>query len=170
VRRDIQKHLAWLERRLSRLEEELAEAVRASPLWRAKEDLLRGVKGIGPATAHTLLAALPELGTLGRKQIAALVGLAPRNRDSGRQRGQRHISGGRAEVRSVLYMASLSAARYNPVLKAFYQRLRAAGKLAKVALVAVARKLLTILNAMLRDNRPWQPATARERQIRWWDR
>jgi transposase len=160
VRPDIRKHIAWLERRLARLDDELAAAVQASPLWRAKEDLLRGVTGIGPTVARTLLAALPELGTLGRKQIASLVGLAPRARDSGRFRGQRHIGGGRAEVRSVLYMASLSAARYNPVLRPFYQRLRAAGKLAKVALVAVARKLLTILNAMLRDNRPWQPAPA----------
>ena len=160
VRGDIEKHLAWLDRRLKRLDDELAAAVQASPVWRAKEDLLRQVPGVGPTVARTLLAVLPELGTLGRKQIASLVGLAPRARDSGRHRGARHIGGGRAEVRSVLYMASLSAARYNPVLRPFYQKLRAAGKLAKVAYVAVARKLLTILNAMLRDNRPWQPDLA----------
>jgi len=157
VRRNIEKHLRWLDGQLKSLDADLAAAVQASPLWRAKEDLLCAVPGIGPTVAFTLLADLPELGTLSRRQIAALVGLAPRNQDSGRFRGRRSIGGGRAGVRSVLYMASLSAARYNPLLRVFYQRLRAAGKLAKVALVAVARKLLTILNAMLRDNRPWDP-------------
>jgi transposase len=117
------------------------------------------VPGIGPTVALTLLAELPELGTLTRRQIASLAGLAPRNRDSGRYRGRRCIGGGRAAVRSALYMASLSAARYNPPLRAFYRRLRAAGKLAKVALVAVARKLLTMLNAMLRDEHSWAPRT-----------
>jgi transposase len=160
VRRNIEGHLRWLGRQLDKLDGELAAAVQASPLWRAKEDLLRGVQGIGPTVARTLLAALPELGTLTRRQIAALAGLAPRARDSGAYRGRRCIGGGRGEVRSVLDMASLSAARHNPVLGAFYRKLRAAGKLAKVALVAVARKLLTIANAMLRDNRPWQPAVA----------
>jgi transposase len=160
VRRDLQAHVRWLSRRLDQAEQELAAAVQASPLWRAKEDLLRGVPGVGPTVARTLLAALPELGTLSRRQIAALAGLAPRNRDSGQFRGQRRIGGGRAEVRSVLYMASLSAARANPVLRPFYQRLRAAGKRAKVALVAVARKLLTMLNAMLRDGSCWQPKLA----------
>lgn len=159
VRRNIEKHLRWLDSQLKDLDGALAEAVQASPLWRAKEDLLRGVPGIGPTVAFTLLAELPELGTLSRRQIASLAGLAPRNRDSGRFRGQRCIGGGRAEVRSALYMASLSAARHNPLLRVFYQRLRAAGKLAKVALVAVARKLLTIINAMLRDDRAWDPKT-----------
>jgi transposase len=159
VRRNIEKHLRWLASQLKDLDGALAEAVQASPLWRAKEDLLRGVPGIGPTVAFTLLAELPELGTLSRRQIASLAGLAPRNCDSGRFRGQRRIGGGRAEVRSALYMASLSAARHNPLLRVFYQRLRAAGKLAKVALVAVARKLLTIINAMLRDDRAWDPKT-----------
>ena len=159
VRRDVQRHVAWLTRQLARLDKELGEAVQASPLWRAKEDLLRGVPGIGPTVARCLLAELPELGSLSGRQAASLAGLAPRNRDSGAYRGRRSIGGGRAGVRGALYMASLSAARYNPVLKAFYRRLRAAGKLAKVALIAVARKLLTIVNAMLRDGRPWSPVT-----------
>jgi transposase len=116
--------------------------------------------GIGPAVSRTLLAALPELGTLNRHQVAALVGLAPVADDSGQRRGQRHIRGGRTEVRCVLYMAALSAARFNPVLRAFYQRLRAAGKQAKVALTAVARKLLTIANAMVRSGQRWTPALA----------
>ena len=157
VRRNLQKHIDWLSRQVAQLDHDLAEAVQASPLWRAQEDLLRGVPGIGPTVARTLLAELPELGTLSRRQIAALAGLAPRNRDSGVFRGRRAIGGGRSAVRAALYMASLSAARYNPPLRAFYQKLRAAGKLAKVALVAVARKLLTMLNAMLRDGRAWQP-------------
>jgi transposase len=159
IRRDVQRHLDWLDRQVERLEGQLRAAVAASPLWRANDELLRGVPGIGPTASFTLLAELPELGRLNRQQIAALAGLAPRNRDSGRQRGRRTIGGGRASVRSALYMASLSASRANPVLRAFYRRLRAAGKLAKVALIAVARKLLTILNAMLRDRRPWSPAT-----------
>jgi transposase len=160
VRRNLQKHIDWLSRQVEQLDRDLAEAVQASPLWRAKEDLLRGVPGIGPTVARTLLAELPELGTLSRRQIAALAGLAPRNRDSGMYRGRRTIGGGRAGVRSALYMASLSAARYNPVLRHFRDRLRAGGKLAKVVLVAVARKLLAIVNAMLRDGRPWDPQTA----------
>ena len=160
VRKNIEGHLRWLDGQVKGLDGDLAEAVKASPLWRAKEDLLRGVPGIGPTVAFTLLAELPELGALTRRQVASLAGLAPRNRDSGRFRGRRCVGGGRAEARSALYMASLSAARYNPLLSAFYKRLRAAGKLAKVALVAVARKLLTILNAMLRDGRSWEPKTA----------
>jgi transposase len=158
VRRDVQRHVAWLTRQLARLDKELGEAVQASPLWQAKEDLLRGVPGIGPTVARCLLAELPELGSLSGRQAASLAGLAPRNRDSGSYRGRRSIAGGRAGVRSALYMASLSAARYNPALRGFYRRLRAAGKLAKVALIAVARKLLTMVNAMLRDGRPWSPA------------
>jgi transposase len=157
VRRGIRRHVDWLTRQLGGLEGELAAAVRASPVWRAKEDLLRGVPGVGPTVARTLLAELPELGALTGKQVTALAGLAPFARDSGTRRGRRAVGGGRAGVRGALYMASLSAARYNPPLRAFYRRLRAAGKLAKVALVAVARKLLVILNAMLRDHRPWSP-------------
>jgi transposase len=161
VRRGIQRHIDWLTRQLDGLGAELAAAVQASPVWRAQEDLLRGVPGVGPTVARTLLAELPELGTLSGKRIAALAGLAPFARDSGPRRGKRCVGGGRAGVRGALYMASLPAARYNPPLRAFYQRLRAAGKLAKVALVAVARKLLVILNAMLRDHRPWSPELAK---------
>src|SRR5437763_1350060 len=128
VRRGIQKHIDWLARQVAGLEAELAAAVQASPAWRAKEDLLRGVPGIGPTVARTLLAELPELGALSGKQVAALAGLAPFARDSGTRRGKRSVGGGRAGVRGVLYMAALSAARYNPPLRAFRDRLRAAGK------------------------------------------
>jgi transposase len=158
VRRNVEKHVRWLTAQVQELDNDLGAAIEASPLWRAKDDLLRGVPGIGKTVSRTLLAALPELGTLSRQKIAALVGLAPVADDSGRHRGQRHIRGGRTAVRCALYMAALSAARFNPVLRAFYQRLRAAGKLPKVALTAVARKLLTILNAMLRSGQPWAPA------------
>lgn len=158
VRASLQAHLAWLDEQLGQAEKDLAAAVEASPVWRARDELLQSIKGIGPAVSRTLLAELPELGTLTRQQIAALAGLAPRNRDSGRRVGQRSIGGGRAGVRSALYMAALSAARFNPALRAFAERLRAAGKAVKVRLVAVARKLLTIANAVLRDGKPWQPA------------
>jgi transposase len=157
VRPDIQTTIDWLEGRLEDLDGDLQRRVRASPIWRERDDLLRGVPGIGPVTAITLLAALPELGTLDRRQISALVGVCPFNRDSGQCRGRRMIFGGRAGVRAVLYMATVAASRCNPVIKAFYQRLRAAGKPAKVALTACMRKLLTILNAMLKANTPWQP-------------
>src|SRR5206468_6194507 len=126
----------------------------------AKDQLLRSIPGIGPVASRTLLAALPELGTLGRGKIAALVGLAPMNRDSGTLRGRRMIVGGRSEVRSVLYLAALSAVRYNPALKAFYDRLRTAGKPAELALTAAAHKLLTIADAIVRTGRRWQPAPA----------
>lgn len=158
VRRNVEKHIRWLTTQVEDLDADLGKAIEASPLWRAKDDLLRGVPGIGKTVSRTLLATLPELGTLSRQKIAALVGLAPVADDSGQRRGQRHIRGGRTAVRCALYMAALSAARYNPALRAFYQRLRAAGKLAKVALTAVARKLLTILNAILRSGQPWAPA------------
>jgi transposase len=160
VRRTIEKHIRWLTAQVQELDGELDQAIQGSPVWRVKDELLRGVQGIGKTVARTLLAALPELGTLSRQRIAALVGLAPFHRDSGTRRGPRAIRGGRTEVRCALYMAALSAARYNPVLKAFYQRLRGAGKPAKVALTAVARKLLTILNALARTGRPWDPAHA----------
>ena len=158
VRRNVEKHIRWLTGQVEDLDGELGQAIEASPLWRAKDDLLQSVPGVGKTVSRTLLAALPELGTLSRQQIAALVGLAPVADDSGHKRGQRHIRGGRTAVRCALYLAALSAARFNPVLRAFYQRLRAAGKLAKVALTAVARKLLTILNAMVRSGQPWAPA------------
>ena len=155
VRQDIQAHIEWLQQRLKNTERGLRDAVEASPAWQAKADLLREVQGLGEVSILTLIADLPELGTLNRKQIAALVGVAPLNRDSGTLRGRRCVWGGRAEVRQTLYMATLSAVRYNPILRAFYTRLRNAGKMAKVALVACMRKLLTILNAMLRDQAPW---------------
>ena len=132
-------------------------AVQESPLWRVKDDLLRSVEGIGPVVSFTLMAELPELGVLDRRHIASLVGLAPFNRDSGLMRGKRKIWGGRARVRAVLYMAALTATRYNPVIKAFYQRLLAVGKAKKVALTACMRKLLTILNAMVKHQQPWNP-------------
>lgn len=155
VRKDLQAHIDWLETRLGRIEDELQQAISASPVWREKENLLKSVPGIGDVTACTLLAELPELGQLNRRKIAALVGVAPFNRDSGAFRGSRSIRGGRASVRTVLYMAALAASRHNPLIRAFYQRLRASGKRAKVALVACMRKLLSILNVMVKNNSTW---------------
>jgi transposase len=160
VRADLQTHIAWLEERLRHSEQELQAAVRASPVWRAKDELLRSIKGIGPVASQTLLAALPALGTVTNKQAAALAGLAPYDDDSGSRRGGRHVRGGRACVRSALYLAALSAARYNPALRAFKERLERRGKKAKVILTAVARKLLVLANAVLRDRRPWSPEPA----------
>jgi len=157
VVKDLKAHIAWLERRQSDLDRELRQRIKDSPLWRAKDDLLRSVKGIGDVNAATLIAELPELGRLDRKKIVALAGVAPYNRDSGRYRGQRAIWGGRASVRHVLYMATLSARRYNPQIRAMAERLAAAGKPPKVVLVACMRKLLTILNAILRTGQPWNP-------------
>ena len=156
LRTDLKAHIHWLVKRIKDTDVNLTGLMRSSPVWREKEDLLAAVKGVGRVTAQTLLADLPELGRLNRKQIAALVGLAPFNHDSGTFRGQRRIWGGRAPVRAVLYMASLSAKRFNPVIRPFYERLIAAGKPKKVALVACMRKLLTILNAMLRTATPWR--------------
>jgi transposase len=160
VRAHITRHIDWLEHELAELDRLLHEQVQASPLWRAQEDLVRSVPGIGPTTAFTLLAELPELGHLDRKAIAALVGVAPLSCESGTWRGKRIVWGGRARVRSALYMAALSASRHNPVIRAFYQRLCAAGKPKKLALVACMHKLLTILNALLRHGTSWQAATA----------
>ena len=157
VRKGVKEYIAWLKKRLHASEHDLRQLIKASPAWQTKRALLTEVKGIGEIATVTLLALLPELGTLGRKPIAALVGLAPFNRDSGTMRGRRTIWGGRANVRHVLYMATLSAVRHNPVLKAFYLRLRSHGKLPKVAIVAAMRKLLTMLNAMMRDNVKWSP-------------
>jgi transposase len=158
IARDLRNHIRWLERRVGDVDDEIGGAIEQSPVWRVHENLLRSVPGIGPVTARTLLADLPELGRLDRRAIAALVGVAPYNCDSGQHRGERHIWGGRASVRASVYMAALVATRHNPVLAQFYQRLRAAGKRPKVALVATMRKLLTILNAMLKQQRPWKPA------------
>jgi transposase len=152
----VHKHIAWLEQELAELDDEIGRELRQSPVWREQEDLLRSVPGVGSVTAQTLIAELPELGRLNRKQIAALVGVAPFNHDSGRWRGPRRVWGGRAQVRAVLYMAALSASRYNPVIRTFYIRLIRAGKKPKVALTACMRKLLTILNAILRSATPWQ--------------
>lgn len=156
----LDRHITWLRAELADLEDDLDHALRASPLWREQDDLLQSVPGVGPTVAHTLLADLPELGTLGHKPLAALSGVAPLNRDSGTRRGQCSVWGGRARVRSTLYMAALVASRHNPVIRTFYQRLLARGKPKKVALVACMHKLLTILNAILRDRSPWQPALA----------
>lgn len=160
VRRNLEAHIAYLTAQLAGLDGELQKAVEVSPAWKAKDDLLRGVPGIGPVVSRTLLASLPELGALTNKQISALVGLAPVARDSGTLKGRRCIAGGRGAVRAVLYMAALTAKRYNPVLRVFYERLIAAGKATKVALTAVMRKLLTILNAMVRNNHAWDPSVA----------
>lgn len=160
VTRDLRTHIRWLERRLADVDDDIGDAIQASPVWRVQEDLLRTVPGVGPATARTLLAELPELGSLDRRAIAALVGVAPFNCDSGQYRGRRRIAGGRGSVRAGLYMAALTASRRNPMLTAFYRRLRMRGKPAKVALVAVMRKLLTILNAMIKQRVPWNPSAA----------
>jgi len=159
VRRDLRQHIRWLEHRLANVDDDLTRAVQRSPVWRVQEDLLRTVPGIGPIVARTLLAELPELGHLDRRTIAALVGVAPFNRDSGQWRGRRMIWGGRRSIRAALYMAALVASRRNPPLARFYQRLRDHGKPAKVALVAVMRKLLTILNAMMKHQSSWSDQT-----------
>jgi len=158
LRKSIARLIKALEKELASLDADIDDAVRGSPAWRAKEDLLASVPGIGPIIARTLIAELPELGQLGRKQIAALAGLAPFTRQSGQWRGRSFIAGGRTTVRTALFMGAMVAKQHNPILKAFFDRLLAAGKPKMVALIAVARKLLTILNAILRDNRPWQNA------------
>lgn len=155
MREAIQEHIVWLEKAIDELDRQIADLIKASPLWREKDDLLRSVPGIGPTVSSTLLAEVPELGVLTRQEIAALVGVAPFNRDSGRFQGKRKIIGGRAPARTALYMATLVATRFNPVIQQFYQRLIAAGKLKKVALIACMRKLLTIVNAMLKNNQAW---------------
>jgi len=156
VRTSIEGVLELLDRQLTSIDDDIDQHIQASPIWKEKEDMLLAVEGIGPTTARTLLAELPELGTASRQEIAALVGLAPFNRDSGTLRGQRTIAGGRASVRNALYMATLTATMRNPVIREHYQQLLARGKRKKVALVACMRKLLTILNAMLRDKKTWR--------------
>ena len=157
VRPSIEAHITWLDQGLKDLDKELRQTLRQSPVWREKDELLRSVPGVGEQLSVSLLAFLPELGTLNRKQIASLVGVAPLNRDSGTMRGKRTVWGGRARVRAVLYMAALVASRYNPVIRAFYQRLLAAGKPKKVALTACMRKLLTMLNAIVKAGQLWDP-------------
>lgn len=158
TRRSIVRLLRALEKELSSLDQDIDDAVRGSPVWREKEDLLSTVPGVGTVISRTILAELPEIGTLDRRQIAALVGLAPFTRQSGQWRGRSFIGGGRAAVRSAVFMGALAASRHNPQLRDFHQRLIASGKPKMVALIAVARKLITILNAILRDKRPWQAA------------
>lgn len=155
VKSRIETHIAWLKIELENTNHNLEQSIKQSPVWREKDDLLRSVPGIGPATSSALIAGLPELGTLSRKQIATLVGVAPLNRDSGTLRGKRTIWGGRAHIRAALYMAALASTRHNPVIKCFYQRLVAGGKAKKAALVACMHKLLMILNSMVKHNTRW---------------
>lgn len=156
LRERLQEHINWLEAELRELDEEIAGFIKQSPLWKEKEELLRSVPGVGAVTSATILAELPELGTLDRQKIAALVGVAPLNKDSGRKRGKRRVFGGRAPVRRTLYMAVLCATKFNPVIKAFYEKLLQRGKEKKVALTASMRKLLVILNAIVRHGEPWR--------------
>lgn len=157
VRKELRAHIAWLIKRIKDSDRDLTGMLRQSPLWRERENLLGTVQGVGKQTIVSLCASLPELGRLNRRQLAALVGVAPFNCDSGALRGKRRCWGGRADLRAVLYMATLRATTCNPVIRAFYQRLVAAGKPKKLALIACMRKLLTILNAMVRDNAAWDP-------------
>jgi len=158
ARRQLDEHIAWLTRAIEEIDNDIDGAVRASKAWRADEDLLRSVPGVGPVLCRTLLAELPELGSLNRRQIAALVGVAPFNRDSGTMRGRRTVWGGRGRIRAVLYMATVTATRVNPVIRATYKRLVDNGKPAKLALTACMRKLLVILNAIMRDKTKWKHA------------
>jgi transposase len=155
LRQDIQKHLAWLQKRLKELDRHLNDQIRQSPLWRDRDRLYQSVPGIGPAISRAVIAQLPEIGTLSGKKAAALVGVAPFNRDSGRFRGKRMIRGGRSHLRHMLYMAAVVASQWNPAIRPFYQRLIAAGKSPKLALTACMRKLVLILNAMVKNNQPW---------------
>lgn len=156
TRRDIQTHIHWLQKRLDQIDAEIKHDIQNGPLWRTTDQILQSTPGVGPTTSAMLISCVPELGQLNRKKIASLIGVAPLNRDSGRFKGRRMIWGGRAQVRSVLYMSTLSAIRFNPIIRQFYQRLRNAGKCFKVALVACMRKLLIILNAMVRDQTKWR--------------
>jgi transposase len=159
LREQLGEHIDWLRRQVSDVDDELRREMQASSVWRERENLLRTIPGIGPVTAAILLSQLPELGQLDRKALAKLVGVAPLNRDSGTLHGARRVWGGRARVRAVLYMAALVATRYNPLIRAFYERLKAAGKPKKVALVACMHKLLLLCNSILRSNSPWRPIT-----------
>lgn len=160
IKRKIELNLQWLDEQLAALDQEMDEFIKGSPIWRAKEDLLMSVPGVGKVLARTLLSSLPDLGTLNRHGIAALVGVAPFNRDSGKYSGQRSCWGGRSAVRRALYMATFVAVRHNPVIRAHYEKLISKNKKFKVAMVACMRKMLVILNAMLRDNKPWKPISA----------
>lgn len=157
LKKPIEKHIRWLQRELQNVDSDLGKTIQSSPVWRARETLFQSVPGIGPVVSRTLIAELPELGSLNRKQITALVGLAPLANESGKHKGRRMVFGGRASVREALYMAALVASRRNPTIRIFYQRLRESGKPPKVALTACMRKLLTTLNAMARTGTPWSP-------------
>lgn len=160
VREEIEGHIDWLTDRIAELDQQLKNLLKCSAAWQTKDDILQSTPGIGPVVSFSLLAELPELGLLNRQEISKLVGVAPLNRDSGQQRGSRHIFGGRAHVRKVLYMAALTATRCNPVIKEFYQRLRARQKPFKVAIIACMRRLLAIINLMVRNGSPWKSAQA----------
>jgi transposase len=160
MRSDLEAHIHWLSKSLQELDKELAGFVKSTPVWKEKDALLQSVPGVGPVTSATMLGMLPELGQLNRQEIAALVGVAPVNKDSGKKQGKRRVFGGRADVRSVLYMAALSAKKFNPVIQKFYERLIKHGKEKKVALTACMRKLLVILNAMMHTNQPWRTQAA----------
>lgn len=155
-RRDIQAHIRWLQKRQDQIDDEIKRNIKNSPLWRTTDQILQSASGVGPSTSAMLISCVPELGQLNRKKIACLIGVAPLNRDSGRFKGRRMIWGGRAQVRAVLYMSTLSAIRFNPIIRQFYQRLRGSGKCFKVAMVACMRKLLIILNAMVRNQTKWR--------------
>lgn len=158
--KDIRSHIDWLEKRLKHIDDDLEKEIKASPIWREREELFRSVPGAGPVLARTLLINLPEIGTISHRSLAKLMGVAPLNCDSGTLRGQRRTWGGRANVRRALYMAAVSATLHNPIIRAYYRKLRSAGKKPKVALVACMRKLLTILNAITRSGMPWHPLNA----------
>ena len=158
--KSLDTHIAWLDKRIAKIDTDLTRRLRTSDVWRTKDDLLRGIPGVGAITSLTMLAKCPELGQLNRREIAALTGVAPLANDSGRRRGKRFVWGGRADVRAVLYMATVSAIRFNPRIKPFAERLKQAGKPTKVVIVACMRKLLTIMNAIVKNNMPWNPKNA----------
>lgn len=160
MQKSLNTHIAWLDKRIAEIDTDLTQRLRQSDVWRTKDDLLRGIPGVGCVTTQTLLAKCPELGTLNRREIAALIGVAPLAHDSGKHRGKRFVFGGRAEVRAVLYMATVSAMRCNAAIKAFADRLKQAGKPTKVVIVACMRKLLTIMNTILKNNAPWEQKIA----------
>ena len=160
LRKSLSQHIAWLDKRIAEVDKDLTKRLRESDVWRAKDDLLRSIPGVGNVTTRTMLGKCPELGTLNRREIAALAGVAPLANDSGKHRGKRFTWGGRADVRAVLYMAAVSAIRCNDTIKAFAERLKKAGKPPKVVIVACMRKLLTMMNSMLKNNTPWNPKNA----------
>ena len=160
LEKSLNKHIAWLDKRIAEIDTDLTKRLRGSDVWRTKDDLLRGIPGVGPVTTLTMLAKCPELGKLNRREIAALIGVAPLANDSGKHCGKRFVWGGRADVRAVLYMATVSAIKHNDAIKAFAERLKKTGKPPKVVIVACMRKLLTMMNAMLKNNTPWNPKIA----------